>query len=437
MDDDDERDGEYYSSSWSGGIIPRLGSSSSNNSSSTTAPITFTNCSDYLTRATPAYQDPNRHKIPRTVAFLLHMGKASGGSVRLRSSRWWNLYMQECHIDPCRHFKPIDLANQTTTVLITIRDPIDRFVSAFYYASVMAGVEYDKRYAKECRHRPPANSNNNTSSTMSSDFCQLERMENYRILDKYSRNINNFAAALCGGGDPTTNEASSIEEAKKDIHEEAKKDIQVMFHIRQSILDWIASIPGTDIMEKKKAVYPIVLEKPPPPPMATTTTPSNATTSSSSSNRSAFDLNAQIDDAMRWLLRKSQMVNDTMHRETYVKFKDCKVAEAEAEAQQQQQQQHSTPKAGKKNDMTQALLTAKQHGSTKSPYYVPLDETKYTPCLVNFFQSDYHVIREMAYDLGNCRGNVQCQGALESIWNRRSPHLLVPYNNNNNNNNKR
>jgi hypothetical protein len=226
----------------------------------------------------------------------------------------------------------------------------------------------------------------------------LERMENYRILDRYDRNINNFAEALCG--DPLT-----------ETYISAKKDIHVMFHIRQSILDWISSIPGDDIVEKKKAVYPIVLEKTHQMTNQSQTR-TNATTISSTTTSSwaTFDLNAQIDDAMRRLLRKSQMVNDTVHRETYVKYKDCQVSAAEATAEQ--------------SALTKTL-SKRQHVATQSRYYVPLDENKYTTCLVHFFQSDYHVIREMAFDFGNCRGNVQCQGALESIWNRRSPHLLL------------
>ena len=74
---------------------------------------------------------------------LLHQGKDGGGTVLGHEKKIWKIGIRQCHPHPC----PKTFANQKNyTRILTLRDPIDTFVSAFYYRAAKIECCKTSRY---------------------------------------------------------------------------------------------------------------------------------------------------------------------------------------------------------------------------------------------------------------------------------------------------
>ena len=161
---------------------------------------------------------------------MLHLGKAGGGSIQIRLKDAWGL--KWCHPWPCPFA-------DSKAALITIRDPIDRFVSAFYWRCLVLCGPNDKRQVG------PVNS------------CVTSLKEHAILHEKYHANVNEIAEALC-----------STDAATAD---KARRHIRMIGHAQYSIKDWL----GDDW--KRTMLRAIVNER-------------------------NFDLDTQVDAAMHWVL---------------------------------------------------------------------------------------------------------------------------------------
>jgi hypothetical protein len=83
---------------------------------------------------------PELLALSEDVFTFVHPGKGGGGSFLERAQSVWRLNLTECHPNPCNNLlqtqtKGASSGGKTPTkkLIISIRDPIDRFVSAFYW----------------------------------------------------------------------------------------------------------------------------------------------------------------------------------------------------------------------------------------------------------------------------------------------------------------
>ena len=172
---------------------------------------------------------------------MLHLGKAGGGSIQIRLKDAWGwkprTRLKWCHPWPCPFA-------DSKAALITIRDPIDRFVSAFYWRCLVLCGPNDKRRVGPA-WKDPVN------------FCVTSLEEHGRLHEKYHANVNEIAEALC-----------STDAATAD---KARRHIRMIGHAQYSIKDWL----GDDW--KRTMLRAIVNER-------------------------NFDLDTQVDAAMHWVL---------------------------------------------------------------------------------------------------------------------------------------
>jgi hypothetical protein len=120
-----------------------------------------------------------------------HVGKGGGGSIvgALREYNLGQLFLHRaCHPEPCIGTSKVDAPGAQKGVLINVREPVDRFVSAFNWALL--------RLAQCNRQQPCAR------------FAKAKPLLNR----KYHRGANQLAEALCARGD-----AAAQQSAREDL----------------------------------------------------------------------------------------------------------------------------------------------------------------------------------------------------------------------------
>mmetsp|Transcript_2189 Transcript_2189/g.4423 ORF Transcript_2189/g.4423 Transcript_2189/m.4423 type:complete len:317 (-) Transcript_2189:906-1856(-) len=153
-------------------------------------------------------------------ASFLHLGKAGGGYVKERLKKLrFNIHLQHDRNDNASN----KAWNNSEIYLMALRDPIDRFLSNFYWAGLVM-----------C-HDSPSNEGNEKRKIMGTvpmrphKKCKKKgeksTIQAEVVHTKYKGNANNLAQALC-----------SNDEAER---EEATQDLRKFAHVGDSIRDWL------------------------------------------------------------------------------------------------------------------------------------------------------------------------------------------------------
>ena len=95
---------------------------------------------------------------------FLHLGKAGGGTVK-HTFKLWNSTFPECHPSPCTKD-----TQDSELVFITLRDPVDRFVSGFNWRKLLLC----KKHNEIRQSVPPGNANKDPNK-----YCQVKHKESY------------------------------------------------------------------------------------------------------------------------------------------------------------------------------------------------------------------------------------------------------------------
>jgi hypothetical protein len=180
----------------------------------------------------------------------LHVGKTGGGTVMSRARHL------ELDLEPC-HPRPTDcsIEGRLENALISVRDPIDVFESAFNWRCtvVCAPNESDRVAAADLGFYTPQDIARN---------CKNNTMEGSILNVKYSRNVNALAESLC-----------SMDEK---IRQEALDDVNHILHVQDPQAKWMQ----IGMVKQKRRVATIVLEP-------------------------GFELEPQIDASFAWALKES------------------------------------------------------------------------------------------------------------------------------------
>lgn len=193
--------------------------------------------------------------MPEEISFkfkevrLLHIGKAGGGSVRERFKQW-NLNISQCHPKPCN---PKKASNIPKATILLIRDPIDRFVSAFFWRMyILCDPHGDERKHKKTMSDP-------------THQCKKRKEEAKGIIDTFHGNASLLAETLC---------SSNAEEAKK-----AKLVLKKINHANFALTAWLK------FKWQPENLFSIVLE------------------------HGAASLDVQTDEAVEWIYTKLSFEN--------------------------------------------------------------------------------------------------------------------------------
>jgi len=401
---------------------------------------------------------------------LLHVGKSGGGTIgTLAWNRWTSLHRRgrqsgassaprddsdhattkrqqqiarrayrKCHPNPCpdalREFvlgrsdnggdsdDDDNEGQRRDVVLLTVRDPVDRFVSAFRWRQQLlcdnfSGVE---------RRKPGKPMN---FGGLASPFCIEPRkgdangLAERRVLlgPKYNRSVDVLARALCRDKDDTTsNNGNRGNDNNKNATEEALNDMKLIKHSQYSMSEWLrigdsgADAGATDAggaepnsteenrlpwwrqnAKKKAVLYPIVLEPP-------------------------FDLEVQVEEAVFYAYGRSSSSSSTPPK-------------SRSDSQEENYRSravfaHSRHSSGTTKGATSSKKT-KRGGLTTQLLSLSLLSDRGRECVAQYYAEDYEVLERLLDDGGDdgaastavCGDGTICRDAIRSILNRRRP----------------
>jgi len=247
-------------------------------------------------------------------------------------------------------------------IFIDLRDPVDRFVSAFYWRQLVhCDPEGDEREPGTGR---AANRHPDTHCTNEPDIEYSDREMRVLYYD-YNRDANELASALC------SDDAAKSRRAELDMEE--------IGHTKLSITDWIGR--NNDFELYDGLAYPIVMEEP-------------------------YDILAQVDEGLQWAYNKTRFEGSSafQRRKAKVAAKSCLERKR---------------KLGQNNNDTDDETGDNLHSSSQSSNKKPLSKTN-EACVANYFRSDYKILLQVQNRF--CQSTT-CVKAIQSILDRRAPYL--------------
>lgn len=157
---------------------------------------------------------------------LLHLGKAGGGTVK-HTFQLWESKVPKCHSNPC-----IKDTQDSELVFVTIRDPVDRFVSGFNWRELLLCNKHNETRRTFAR-----------AYTNPKKYCkQMSDKESYILHEKYMSNVSQLAMALC-----------------QEDNSKAEEDVSSIGHAKYALSDWLPSSQHWQY-EGKSKLLPMVVE---------------------------------------------------------------------------------------------------------------------------------------------------------------------------------
>ena len=165
----------------------------------------------------PSSAAPSLYKFSADQAVLLHIGKAGGGSIVQEHHRR-GLHVGQCHPVPCRPKRVRQLLRHDTALLVSLRDPVDRAVSAFYYAVlVLCGNSTDDPRIPHPEFW--------IDPTTRCDARRKDQRARRFLFTRYQKNINRLTDDLC------SNVTHKVVQAKRAV-----RSIE---HMQVSLSEWL------------------------------------------------------------------------------------------------------------------------------------------------------------------------------------------------------
>ena len=439
---------------------------------------------------------PDIVDIPPTQTMFLHVGKAGGGSILLRAKKWMKVKMEQCHPQPCSQERMNEILLPTTkyttvntlstssssssssddddddidevsrggvidpSVVLTstylpkfmigIRDPVDRFVSAFYWKRGQL-CRTGENMEKETRIQVNFTSFRYEHNLDYINYCAKSSKSNEELyfLKNYPKDdINVLAESLC--------EYNEDDNSRNQYHDQAIRDVRKIQHLQYPLEEWMPWHEGYYYVDNKndgsvrrrsqrhlsknlqdglkrrwmEQITPIVLSP-------------------------GHDFNDQIDSAISWaadnepngkssLSPLSPLSEDRTssswieQRKQFAKCKDCvPISQGEMNALsvvshtskrvEQQQKKDKDTEGGSSSSASGSGNSGHSGGDGGSSSSTNKRLTKRSEyCVAQFFKDDYDTIEYMLQN-GGCKFD-SCVHALQSILNRRKDLLHYSYN---------
>lgn len=280
-------------------------------------------------------------------ATFFHVGKGGGGTV----SGIFNEFaidIKVSHPLPSRNVVDNLLEGETKTLVINVRDPVDRFVSAFDWRSYLFCSLDDKRipYPSKDGKRIPH------PSTDPEKFCLRTNSNNKReaimLANTYNHSVSNLAEALCDGS-PT--------------HKDAVTHAGWIGHAQTNLRDWLELLVNPELFSRIQpdSLYKLVVV-----PMAKQSKTEGSNNHATKQRLSHFDMH--ILQAIRELLIDQIGLSAT----------NALVSK-------------TPPKSQKQLEQEQRKLHSSSAQKQKPPKLSALGEC----CLSRYLRKDYRLIRMM------------------------------------------
>lgn len=183
-------------------------------------------------------EQPRWREAPERPFFWNHIGKAGGGTVDdiLRRpadlgdpsswAQWKKAVVTHCHPNPCvKEWVPLTDTGQGVGVIVVIRDPVDRFVSAFDWRALVSCTPGDRR-------KPSQGQPDDFQSSCKGARDDFAKNEVKILHEVYKGDANALAESLCVRG--------------PDTQKTARKHWRQIGHAQHTIADWLGGKTGLE-----------------------------------------------------------------------------------------------------------------------------------------------------------------------------------------------
>lgn len=260
-------------------------------------------------------------------------------------------------------------------ILVTLRDPIDRFKSAF-----------DWRYLLACKPNDSRREHQGYSTHFPTKFCQRLQQEEWNALEKYHGSSNAFGEALCSI-DSTNNSTT--------LNPSVAEQIRTIHHLNDSsIALWLGEASGVyNWRENLQNLLPVILEK-------------------------GFDLAEAIDQSLLHASSLSQsrieaFRNVTNFDERYQRARCYELSSAKKALAVS----HS---AAAHHDAVGESVSGTHHSMSKSSQHTKSSLSREAQiCIAKYYERDYQILAELSE---KCETSI-CRAAIQSILKRRADVL--------------
>lgn len=329
-------------------------------------------------------------EIQNKVAFI-HPGKSGGGTVRSTLRHGYKILMRHCHPIPCNFY--VDNEDRDPhynnhyppprRMLVTLRDPIDRFLSAFYWRVAIHCDPYDDD------PRIPLRAGVLAGNILSrpDKFCKSEisKDEKKFLFKTYRKNATMLAEELC------------YDRSNPKLADRAREGIMSIVHLgKYGLVDWLNGInsdgsslsPSSITWESNfRRYYPIVLEP-------------------AAGAAGVGSLESQLEAAVDWL-----------HDE--IDFEDVAAAAAQEQQNSATSIQPESPASHDGNHTRSKRRRLKQRLHSSSILKVPLS-AKAERCLAEYYRDDYRLLEDvLMHPSGMMCKSDDCRAGIRSILDRR------------------
>eukprot|EP00592_Proboscia_alata_P014959 CAMPEP_0194395888 /NCGR_PEP_ID=MMETSP0174-20130528/124672_1 /TAXON_ID=216777 /ORGANISM="Proboscia alata, Strain PI-D3" /LENGTH=419 /DNA_ID=CAMNT_0039191871 /DNA_START=32 /DNA_END=1291 /DNA_ORIENTATION=- len=362
----------------------------------------------------PRTQRPfNRTESDKGRLVFLHIGKAGGRTIRTRLSTIWKIPFDICHPDPCpksdfrvEHFRVERSRVEHPVEIICLRDPVDRFVSAFKWRESLLcrpTVNITKSSGEVIQMSESRTPNTRLTYGNRLKYCKDNKPEEaFFVHAKYSSDPNILAEALCDDEERNSNgdivgivdymQQSALSGA---LATSAVQDVENLGHTKNSITDWLPptidgryswELPENDA--KRTDVIPIVQEP-------------------------GYNFEEQIDATLEWLSIQDKI--DFAYKDT-IKDQAKSV-----------KRNHITPRRGVIWSDNEKIMQQQQNSTHLNPDSTPDTKSSLsalgTCCVARYYADDYKLLETIGSALCPNETKTQCQSAINSIIARRQEFL--------------
>ena len=361
---------------------------------------------------------------------LIHLGKAGGGTVLDRAEKLGYTFgggssnskrqPKQYHGSPPPNH--ISKYKRLQNLILTLRDPIDRYKSNYYWIQQLTcrnndDVDYNDTRDPNCKYgmygRP-------------FECCKVNTALTTKFWNRYNNSASILAESFCSSSSSATTDSDINTQIQIQKQKQARIDLQKLKHIKFSIHNWLFEfdrkkllsnnnindkINNTDWMDEK--LFGVVVEK-------------------------GYDFIEQIDGAIEWILSKTKYKKYTSsststtsinNRNNYtgtintmaeeMAYHDIVKAKKRLEQQPQQPQQHSLQHSSIISNSTLLLF----------PWLSRSDEpitVLGTCCLMKYYYyEDYKLLTDPIFINKVCKGRTKelCSHSIQSINDRRKQIL--------------
>lgn len=340
-----------------------------------------------------------RGKDDKSLIFL-HMGKAGGGTINNRLRKIWNHVLGKyicCHPSPCS----IEKISEYDAVIISLRDPVDRFVSAFRWTMLLLCQPNDERvpYQTVVMKDPEK-------------YCKMEDAGgkgSHILHGKHHGNINSLAEGLCDN-----NIGGGIESRSNN------DDVKQILNMKHSITDWmmtpktnrVSSSPFWFRNNTRKNIVAIIQEP-------------------------GYSFIDQIDAGMEWIIRQKMKWLSLEEYDDQVKLLNRTLSRILKQARNVEHDPLDYITNGASGGVKQANTNINTFNDkdisplhSSSLYNVNTNDQLMTLsvlgecCVARYYSSDYDLLHTLLLHVCNGNGSNLCESAIRSILKRRRELLL-------------